>query len=294
MVHFLKSEGAALGIQLGHAGRKASERRPWHGEVPVDQEDLNQRGEAPWETIAPSPLPYGDGWHTPQEMSLNDIEGVVAEFRESARRADAAGFEVIEVYAAHGFLLHQFYSPIANTRLDGFGGDFDGRIRMVVAVADAIREVCPEEKALFFRLSAKDWIEGGWHVADTVRLAKRLKESGVDVIDCSSGGIGGKVRPDRLPVGPGFQIPFAEEVRRGAGIAAMGVGFVWDASVADAYIAEGRVDLIALAREMLDDPNWALHAAGNLGEDEGYARWRPQFGWWLNKRQRLIEKLKMR
>ncbi len=291
---FIKAEGSVPGIQLGHAGRKASERRPWHNQTPVDEEDVKERGEAPWETIGPSALTYAEDWHVPKEMSLDDIHTVIASFRDAARRADEAGFEVIDVYAAHGFLIHQFYSPLANVRTDAYGGDFDSRIRFALEVAEAIREVWPDDKALFYRLSAKDWVEGGWDVEDTVKLSSRLKDCGVDVIDCSSGGIGGTVRPDRLPVGPGFQVPFAEAVRRDADIATMGVGFIWDPAKANAYIEEGKADLIALAREMLEDPNWALHAADALGEDEGYSMWREQFGWWLRTRRRLIEKLGMR
>lgn len=294
ITRFIKAEGSVPGIQLGHAGRKASERRPWHNQTPVDEDDVKERGEAPWDTIGPSALTYGDDWHVPKEMSLDDIRTVIASFRDAARRADEAGFEVIDVYAAHGFLIHQFYSPIANVRDDAYGGDFDGRIRFALEVAEAIREVWPDDKALFYRLSAKDWIDGGWDVADTVKLASRLKDCGVDVIDCSSGGIGGAVRPDRLPVGPGFQVPFAEEVRRDADIATMGVGFIWDPAEANAYIEDGKADLIALGREMLDDPNWALHAADALGRDENYSMWREQFGWWLSRRRRLVDKFGMR
>lgn len=294
ITRFLKAEGSVPGIQLGHAGRKASERRPWDGEVAVDDEDVAERGEAPWQTIAPSPLPYAENWHVPAKMGPDDIRDVISAFRDAARRADEAGFEIIEVYAAHGFLVHQFYSPISNERDDAYGGDFEGRIRFAVEVADAIREVWPDRKALSFRLSAKDWVQGGWDVEDTVRLAERLKQHGVDIIDCSSGGIGGAVRPDRLPVGPGFQIPFAEQVRREADIATMGVGFIWDPATADAYIRDGKADMVALARELLDNPNWTLHAAKALEQDSGYTMWRPQFGWWLNKRQRLVDKLAMR
>ena len=291
ITRFVAEQGAVPGIQLGHAGRKASERRPWHGETPVDQEDVALRGEAPWVAIAPSPELYGEGWPVPQTMTQADIDAVVSGFRDAAGRAAEAGFEVIEVYAGHGFLLHQFYSPVANKREDAYGGDFDGRIRLSLEVAAAIREVWPERFPLIFRLSATDWLDGGWELPDTVELARRLKAEGVDMIDCSSAGIGGAQRPRRLPLGPGFQVPLAETVRREAEIATMTVGFIWQAALANEIVREGRADLVALAREALDDPNWALHAARELGVDGDFSLWKPQFGWWLNKRARAFKHL---
>ena len=294
VARFLEDNGSVPGIQLAHAGRKASERRPWHGETPVDDEDVAERGEAPWQTIGPSPLPYAEGWHVPAEMTLDDIADVKRGFRDAAARALDAGLRVIEVYAAHGFLLHQFYSPLANHRDDAYGGDFDGRTRLVTEVAEEIRTVWPDHLPLFFRLSATDWVDGGWEVDDTVELARRLKASGVDLIDCSSGGIGGRERPRRMQLGQGFQAPFAERVRTEAGMAAMAVGFIWDPDAADALVRDGKADLVALAREVLDDPNWTLHASRALGVDETYATWKPEFGWWLSRRQRLVTKLGLR
>lgn len=294
IVRFLEAEGALPGVQLAHAGRKASERRPWHGETPVVEEDIDLRGEAPWQAIGPSPLPYAEGWPDPAEMTLVDIAGVVAAFRDAAARAEAAGFKVIEVYAAHGFLIHQFYSPIANQRSDTYGGDFEGRIRLGLEIAEAIRSVWPEERPLIFRLSATDWVEGGWELEDTVEFARRLKQRGVDMIDCSSGGIGGRQRPQRMTLGQGFQAPFAEAVRRQADIATMAVGFLWDAAAANEIVESGQADLVALARELLSDPNWTLRAAGDLGRDQDYGLWKPEFGWWLRRRDRLIQKLGLR
>ena len=291
---FLKQQGAVPGIQLGHAGRKASERRPWHGETPVDEEDLAARGEAPWQTIGPGALPYAEGWHVPQAMTKADIDGVLAGFRDAAARSLEAGFEVIEVYAAHGFLVHQFYSPIANDRDDEYGGDFDGRVRFALEVAEAIRSVWPDRLALSFRLSATDWVDGGWEVEDTVELARRLKDRGVDLIDCSTGGIGGRERPRRMTLAEGFQVEFAEKVKREADIDTMAVGMIWSPDFANRVVANGQADLVAMARELLDDPNWPLHAAGALGLDEGHAMWKPEFGWWLNKRERLVRKLGLR
>ena len=294
IVRFLEAEGAVPGVQLAHAGRKASERRPWHGETPVVEEDIALRGEAPWQAIGPSPLPYAEGWPDPAEMTQADIAGVVAAFRDAAARAEAAGFKVIEVYAAHGFLIHQFYSPIANRRSDAYGGDFEGRIRLGLEIAEAIRSVWPENRPLIFRLSATDWVEGGWELEDTIEFARRLKARGVDMIDCSSGGIGGRQRPQRMTLGQGFQAPFAEAVRHQAGIATLAVGFLWDAAAANEIVESGQADLVALARELLSDPNWTLRAAGDLGRDQDYGLWKPEFGWWLQRRDRLVRKLGLR
>lgn len=291
---FIKRQGAVAGLQLGHAGRKASERRPWHGETPVTDEDYALREEPPWQAIAPSPLPYGEGWPTPLEMDRGTIETVLNAFAAAARRAHEAGFDIIEVYAGHGFLVHQFASPLANARTDDYGGSLDNRMRFAIAVADAIRRHWPDDKALMFRLSATDWIDGGWTVADTVVLAKALKAAGVDAIDVSSGGIGGADKPKRMPLGQGFQVEFAARVRRDADIATATVGMIWDAGFADAVIRRGEADLVALAREILDDPNWPLHAAARLGADEGFKMWKPQFGWWLEKRDRVVRKLGLR
>ncbi len=291
---FLTAEGVVPGVQLAHAGRKASERRPWHGESPVTEEDVALRGEASWTPVAPSPIPYADGWPAPHALTEIGIAEVVAAFQDAATRALEAGFKVIEVYAAHGFLIHQFYSPIANRRDDAYGGDFDGRTRFALEVAQAIRKVWPEALPLIFRLSATDWVDGGWELEDTVELARRLKAAGVDMIDCSSGGIGGTERPRRMPLAQGFQVPFAEQVRREAEMPTMAVGFIWDPEMAEAIVAEGRADLVALAREALSDPNWTLRAAAALGHDETFALWKAEFGWWLSRRERVIRKLDLR
>ena len=291
---FITLEGAVPGIQLGHAGRKASERRPWHGETPVDADDEAERGEAAWSSIAPSGLPYAEGWPQPAEMTESDIAEVVAAFGAAARRAADAGFKVLEVYAAHGFLVHQFLSPLANKRTDGWGGDAAGRARFALEVARSVRSNWPEELPLIFRLSATDWIDGGIETEDTVETARLLAGEGVDMIDCSSGGIGGRDRPRRMTIEQGFQVPFAERVRREAGIASMAVGFLWDPEACDAVINDGRAEMVALARELLDDPNWPLHAAAQLGIDKDHAMWPPESGWWLRRRARLSDKLGLR
>lgn len=291
---FIEREDAIPGIQLGHAGRKASERRPWHGETPVDDEDVSERGEVPWTSLAPSPVPYAEGWPEPVELTEADIERIIQSFGEAARRSKQAGFKIIEVYAAHGFLVHQFLSPIANRRTDRWGGSAENRARFAVEVAKSIRANWPEDLPLAFRLSATDWLDGGLEVADTIRIAGTLKQAGVDMIDCSTGGIGGKERPRRMKIEQGFQVPFAAEIRDKADIATMAVGFLWDAQHCDDLIAAGKADMIALAREVLDDPNWPLHAADRLGADENHAMWPIESGWWLMKRQRLLDKLGLR
>ncbi len=291
---FIDREGAVPGIQIGHAGRKASERRPWHGETPVDLEDVSERHEAPWQAIAPSSLPYADGWPLPAEMSEEDIQRVIRSFGQAARRAGDAGFRILEVYAAHGFLVHQFLSPISNRREDRWGGSPENRRRFAIEVARSIRANWPEEFPLAFRLSATDWLDGGIEVEETVETAKALKSHGVDMIDCSSGGIGGKERPRRMVIEEGFQTPFAEEVRKTAGIATMAVGFLWGGKACEDIVSCGKADMIALARELLDDPNWPLHVAEELGLDEGNQMWPMESGWWLMKRDRLLKKLGLR
>ncbi|MGH1417700.1 MAG: NADH:flavin oxidoreductase/NADH oxidase [Hyphomicrobiaceae bacterium] len=292
---FLTAQGTIPGIQLAHAGRKASERRPWHGESPIDGDDIAERDEAPWDCIAPSALPYADGWPTPTEMSDSDISDVIAAFGAAARRASDAGFKVIEVYAAHGFLIHQFLSPIANRRTDKWGRDPEGRRRLAVEIARAIRTSWPQHLPLLFRLSATDWLDGGLEIEDTIATAKALAAEGVDMIDCSSGGVGGTERPRRMTVEQGFQVPLAQQVREGAGIPTMAVGFLWEAEVCNNIVANGQADIVALARELLDDPNWPLHAAAKLGaDDESHALWPIEAGWWLMKRDRLLNKLGIR
>ncbi|WP_298849128.1 NADH:flavin oxidoreductase/NADH oxidase [uncultured Ruegeria sp.] len=291
---FLEQEGAVPGIQLSHAGRKASERRPWHGETPVDAEDETERDEAPWPVFGPSALPYAAGWPTPAEMSEADINRVIQAFGSAAQRAAEAGFKIIEVYAAHGFLVHQFLSPLSNVRTDQWGGSSESRARFAVEVARSIRAHWPERYPLSFRLSATDWIDGGLEIQDTVEIARMLRAEGVDLIDCSSGGVGGKDRPRRMKISEGFQTEFAAEIRRDAEIATMAVGFLWDAAFCENLLASGKADMVALARELLDDPNWPLRAAQHLEMGSNHEFWPIEAGWWLMKRDRLLSKLGLR
>ena len=270
---FIKEQGAVPGMQLAHAGRKASSAAPWRGEGPVGPE----RGG--WQPVAPSPLAFGEGYPVPREMTLSDIEAVRADFSAAARRAGEAGFEVVELHMAHGYLLHEFLSPLANRRTDGYGGSLESRMRLPLEVAREVRAVWPQHLPLFVRVSTTDWVEGGWDVPDTVDLARRLKEIGVDLIDCSSGGIAPGVR---VPVAPGYQVPFAAAVRREAGIATGAVGMITQPSQAEEIVATGQADAVLLAREMLRNPYWPLHAAQALGAEAAwpvqYLRARPAKG----------------
>ncbi|MEP7294489.1 MAG: NADH:flavin oxidoreductase/NADH oxidase, partial [Chloroflexota bacterium] len=256
--HFIKEHGAVAGIQLAHAGRKASTYHPWagkHGAVPAE--------EGGWDVIAPSAVPFNETYPKPHEMTLDDIRQVQSAFRDSAMRALDAGFEWLELHAAHGYLIHTFYSPISNQRTDEYGGSFDNRIRFLRETVRLVRAAMPDHLPLTVRLSCSDWIAGGWTIDDSVELARRLKAEGVDLIDCSSGGISPQ---QQVPNGgyPGYQVPFAETIRHEAGIATAAVGMITEPTHADEIIRNGRADLVFLAREMLRDPYWAIHAAHEL------------------------------
>ncbi len=255
VTRFMRSQGAVAGVQLAHAGRKAGTARPWDGGKPLSDE---QGG---WDVVAPSAIPFTEGYRTPHELSRADIAQLVEQFGAAALRADVAGFQWIEIHAAHGYLLHEFLSPISNQRTDEYGGSFDNRVRIVIEVARAIRRVWSDDKPLGIRFSATDWTPEGWTLDDSVELAKRLKGEGVDLVDCSSGGIAAGIK---IPVGSGYQVPLAERVRHGADIATAAVGLITDPSHADEIIANGRADMVFLARELLRDPQWVLRAAPKL------------------------------
>jgi 2,4-dienoyl-CoA reductase-like NADH-dependent reductase (Old Yellow Enzyme family) len=257
---FLKANGAAAGIQLAHAGRKASARRPWDGRGALTAEDAAAKGEAPWETLAPSAIPFDPTYDAPKAMTGADMAEVIVAFREAARRADDAGFDVVEVHAAHGYLLHAFLSPLSNLRNDDYGGALEGRMRFPLEVIQTVRAVWPADKPLFVRVSATDWVDGGVTVEDTVAFAKACKALGADLIDCSSGG---NVNAP-IPLTPGYQVPFAEAVRRDADMPTMAVGLILTPELAQSIVADGKADLVALARPALDDPNFAIHATQAL------------------------------
>jgi 2,4-dienoyl-CoA reductase-like NADH-dependent reductase (Old Yellow Enzyme family) len=257
---FIEGQGAVAGVQLAHAGRKASTAAPWKtGEHVVAEK------EGGWRPIfAPSPLPFSPDDIIPEELDHSGIERVVQAFADAARRALEAGAKVIEIHAAHGYLLHSFLSPLSNQRTDEYGGSFDNRTRALREVIAAVRAVWPEGFPLFVRISATDWVEGGWDIDQSVALAQQLKKLGVDLIDCSSGGA---VPGAKIPVGPGYQVPFAERIRQEAGICTAAVGTITTAEQADRIIRTGEADLVFLARALLRDPYWPIHAALSLGAE---------------------------
>ena len=263
ITRFVKAQGAVAGVQLAHAGRKASTLRPWE----------QGRGEAAgiadrdggWEPIGPSALAFDDGYRLPHALTVGEIDQTVRLFAEAAERSDAAGFDWLELHGAHGYLLHEFLSPLSNTRTDEYGGAFENRIRLMLETTRAVRTVWPERKPLAIRFSCTDWAEGGWTLEETVELSRRVKAEGVDLIDCSSGG---GVPHARIPVGAGYQVPFAETVRREAEIATAAVGLITAPAQADEIIRNSRADLVLLARESLRDPYWPLHAAQALGQPD--------------------------
>ena len=286
---FIRSMGSTSAIQLAHAGRKASMQRPWHGNGHLNDEDI-ARGEEPWKVIAPSAIPLGDGWLMPTEMTAEDIARVVEDFAAAARRSNQAGFDIVEVHAAHGYLAASFLSPISNHRKDGYGGDRKGRSRMLLETVEAVRGEWPADKPLFVRVSAVDGAPEGWSLDDTVVLAKELKGLGVDVIDCSSGGIlGAATAAKGAPPPLGFQVPFAEAIKKQSELLTQAVGLIVSPEQAEAVVAEGKADLVAIGREALLDPNWPARAAVALGGETQWEKWPPQYGWWLSRRAKVLE-----
>jgi len=256
---FIKTHGAVSGIQLAHAGRKASAASPWSGRGQLSE------AEGGWPTYAPSPLPFGgELTKIPLSMTMADIARVQHDFVAAAKRSIEAGFEWMELHSAHGYLSHEFLSPLSNHRTDNYGGSFDNRIRFLLETARAVRRVWPESLPFTVRISCTDWVEGGWDIDQSVELSRRLKEEGVDMIDCSSGGA---VPHAEIPAGPDYQVPFAERIRREAGVATTTVGMITEPKQADAIVRGGRADLVLLAREFLRDAYWPAHAAKVLGAE---------------------------
>ena len=289
IVEFLHSQGAAAGIQLAHAGRKASSLIPWRGGVPETEAEKPAIGYADWQPVGPSAIRHTAGpsiYKVPHELTLAELADLTAAFVAAARRADQAGFDVVEIHAAHGYLLSQFLAPSANQRTDAYGGSRDNRMRFPLEVTEAVRAVWPAEKPLFVRLSVTDGIEGGWSVEDSIVLSARLKALGVDLIDCSSSGFETSV----VKPAPHYQVPLATAVRTGAEIPVAAVGLIADPQAAEAALQQGETDLIALARTALDDPNWPLHAAGILQSGEAaYADWPKQAGYAVKARDRALK-----
>ncbi|MFO1316572.1 MAG: NADH:flavin oxidoreductase/NADH oxidase [Burkholderiales bacterium] len=285
IVDFLHAHGAKSGMQLAHAGRKASMQRPWFGNAALGAAD-RERGDHPWPIVGPVAVPHHEGWLVPEALTREGIRRVVEAFAATAARAHAAGVDVVEIHGAHGYLVHSFLSPVANTRRDEYGGDLAGRMRLALEVARAVRAAWPSGKPLFFRMSTYDGIDGGWSLDDAVALASQLKAIGVDVVDCSAGGF----LSSRLDFKPGYLVPKAARVRAGAGIATQTVGFITDAAQAEAILQSGAADLIAIGREALSDPHWAGRAAVALEGDAGWALWPAQYAWWLERRAALMRK----
>lgn len=256
--HFIIEQGAVPAIQLAHAGRKASCYRPWSGSGEISIE------EGRWQTIGPSAQRFSERYPLPHELSQQEIAEVVQHFQDAARRAIQAGFQIIEVHGAHGYLAHEFLSPLSNHREDAYGGSLTNRMRMLLEIVDAIRQVMPEELPLFVRLSASEWTEDGLTIADSIEIAHTLKQHGVDLIDTSSGG---NVATATIPLTPGYQVPFAEQIRHKAGIATAAVGLITEPQQANEIVLNQQADLVALARELLRDPHWPKHAAQALGYD---------------------------
>ncbi len=262
---FIRAQGAVAGIQLAHAGRKASTQVPWRGGRPLAP------AEGGWEPVGPVAVPFDEGYPVPRAASATELEGIVEAFAAAAARALEAGFEVVEIHAAHGYLVHSFLSPLTNRRSDDWGGGFGGRLHLLAQIVQRVRGRWPAQLPLFVRVSATDWVEGGWSVEDTVALARALAPLGVDLVDCSSGGLLPGVP---IPVAPGYQVPFAERVRCEAKVATGAVGLITEPAQAEAIVREGRADLVFLGRQLLREPAWPLRAARELGVE---APWPVQY-----------------
>ena len=288
LTNFIRRHGAVPGLQLGHSGRKARRFRPWEGGAPLEPspeiEDWDD-----WELVAPSALAATNDDPTPRALSTDEVRELVGRWGDAAGRADKAGFDVLEIHAAHGYMLHQFLSPLANRRDDVYGGSTENRMRIVLEVTEAVRANWPAEKPLFIRLSVED--DAGWGPDESVALARLIKPMGVDVIDCSSGGMMGRPVDGSGPVGYGYQVPFAERLRRDADIMSMAVGLIVHADQAEEILQKGQADLIALGRELLYNPNWPMDAAQKLGVDKDFASVPPVQSFWLAKRAASVEDL---
>jgi len=298
ITEFIESMGSVPGIQLAHAGRKASVRRPFSDKPgsPLNEEDA-ARGEPAWQIVAPSDEPVGPGFPVPLALDQSGLDEIKDAFVQAAKRSVNAGFKVIELHMAHGYLLHSFLSPLSNHRSDGYGGDIEGRMRFPLEVANAVRAVIPNDYPLFSRISAIDGIEGGWRMDDSIVLCQAMADLGVDVVDCSSGGISGapsfRVDDEGKPLTrnsarkPGFQVPYAERARKETDIKSMAVGVIIEAHQAEQILQSGGADLVALGREIMHDPFWPLHAAEILGADPNFKMWPQQYAWAVDRRSQI-------
>jgi 2,4-dienoyl-CoA reductase-like NADH-dependent reductase (Old Yellow Enzyme family) len=281
---FIHAQGAVAAIQLAHAGRKACWQRPWEGNGPLTMADA-ARGEPPWGLVGPSALSVGESYQVPEALSIQEIQQLIKKFGDAARRADDAGFDVIEIHGAHGYLIASFLTPLVNNRVDDYGVDRAGRMRFALEVVEEIRANWPQHKPLFFRISAEDGGgEGGWSLDDSVVLSIALRKAGVDIVDCSSGGLRTSATLANQARGPGYQVPFAERIRREGGVPTMAVGLILDGPQAEAIIRNDQADLVAIGRQAMFDPFWPHHAAQTLKSDTHFEAWDPSAGWWLDKR----------
>ncbi len=276
--------GAVPALQLGHAGRKVATKPPWEGFAPLTEEDA-KIGKPPYQGLSASPVPTSETAIVPKEMDRSDIAHVIDLHVEAAKRTLDAGYDLLEIHCAHGYIIQQFLSPIVNHRADAYGGSLEGRMRFGFELVEALRAVWPYDRPLFARLSCVDGEGGHWDLSDTIAFAKGLKQRGVDVIDCSSGGINGPLTLARVPRVPSYHVPFAEAVRREVGILTMGPGLITEAQQAEAILAQGRSDLICMARELMWNPNWPVHAAQRLGVPDYLDLLPHGYAWWLQRRQ---------
>jgi 2,4-dienoyl-CoA reductase-like NADH-dependent reductase (Old Yellow Enzyme family) len=288
LIAFMKRQGTAIGIQLAHGGRKSSSQTAMQGMGPLTEENLKS-GAKIWQPVGPTAEPVAPGWLTPRQLTTEECKAMVGTWANAARHAVAAGFDTIEIHTAHGYLLASFLSPVSNTRNDEYGGDRAGRMRLPLEIVEAVRREMPASMPLFLRVSSVDGTKEGWNMDDTVAFARELKVRGVDVIDCSSGGISGAATAAQVTRSLGFQVPFAERVRKEADIPTMAVGIILEAQQAETILQEGQADLIAIGRQSQFNPNIAHHFAHELGINARFEDWSPEFGWWLEKRIRTLE-----
>lgn len=290
LADFAHANGALMGVQLAHSGRKAFSEPLWHGGRALRPDQIDRYG-VPWRRVGPSAIAAGPEWSVPEALTPAGIAEIREQHVAAARRADAADMDVLELHYGHGYLLASFLSPVANRRDDLYGGSLENRMRFALELAQAVRAAWPEEKPLFVRLSCVDGAEGGWSMDDSVVLAGRLKQAGVDVIDCSSGGLAEETRRSNTPRGFGFQTPFAARIRAETGICTQAVGLITTAGQAEAIVAEGKADLVAIGREALRNPYWPAEARRRLTQEEGYDGWPERHRVWLNKREPVIRQL---
>lgn len=288
LIEFMHRQDTAIGIQLAHGGRKSSSQTAMQGMGPLTEANL-KAGAKLWQPVGPTAEPVAPGWLTPRQLTTEECKAMPAIWANAARNAVKAGFDIIEVHMAHGYLLASFLSPVSNTRNDEYGGDRAGRMRLPLRIVEAVRREMPESMPLFVRVSSVDGTVEGWNMDDTVALAHELKARGVDVIDCSSGGIAGAATAAQVTRSLGFQVPFAERVRREADIPTMAVGLILEPQQAEAILESGQADLIAIGRQSQYNPNIAHHWAHELGINSRFEDWSPEYGWWLEKRIRTMQ-----